>query len=127
MQCLNILMDLKKGTTYTFWSKDFDGMAYKTMLRQLISKWGIMSIDLQNAVEKDMGVVKEDGTVDYPDTQSNIAEANITEINKNSEIEISKDNISESQNPYSDKPETVSLESENDEIKQVRIDDLLNS
>ena len=119
--------DLKKGTTYTFWSKDFDGMAYKTMLRQLISKWGIMSIDLQNAVEKDMGVIKEDGTVDYPDTQSNIAEANITEINKNSEIEISKDNISESQNPYSDKPETVSLESENDEIKQVRIDDLLNS
>ena len=31
----------KKG--YTFWEKDFDGMAYKTMLRQLISKWGIMS------------------------------------------------------------------------------------
>lgn len=28
----------KKG--YTFWEKDFDGMAYKTMLRQLISKWG---------------------------------------------------------------------------------------
>ena len=26
----------KKG--YTFWEKDFDGMAYKTMLRQLISK-----------------------------------------------------------------------------------------
>lgn len=32
----------KKG--YTFWEKNFDGMAYKTMLRQLISKWGIMSI-----------------------------------------------------------------------------------
>lgn len=69
----------------------------------------------------------EEMNVDLPDTQSNIAEANITEINKNSEIEISKDNISESQNPYSDKPETVSLKSENDEIKQVRIDDLLNS
>jgi recombination protein RecT len=55
----------KKG--YTFWEKDFDGMAYKTMLRQLISKWGIMSIDLQTAIEKDMGEVKEDGTVDYID------------------------------------------------------------
>lgn len=33
----------------SFWFKDFDGMALKTMLRQLISKWGIMSIDLQNA------------------------------------------------------------------------------
>ena len=31
----------KKG--YTFWEKDFDAMAFKTMLRQLISKWGIMS------------------------------------------------------------------------------------
>ena len=41
----------KKG--YTFWEKDFDGMAHKTMLRQLISKWGIMSADfpdLQRAI-----------------------------------------------------------------------------
>lgn len=42
----------KKG--YTFWEKDFDGMAYKTMLRQLISKWGVMSIDLQTAIEADL-------------------------------------------------------------------------
>lgn len=41
----------KKG--YTFWEKDFDSMAYKTMLRQLISKWGIMSIELQTAFEND--------------------------------------------------------------------------
>ena len=61
--------DLNKGTSYTFWSKDFDGMAFKTMLRQLISKWGIMSIEMQNAVEKDMGVINEDGTVDYVDNK----------------------------------------------------------
>ena len=42
----------KKG--YTFWEKDFDAMAFKTMLRQLISKWGIMSIDLQKAFESDI-------------------------------------------------------------------------
>lgn len=42
----------KKG--YTFWEKDFDGMAYKTMIRQLISKWGIMSIELQKAFEADI-------------------------------------------------------------------------
>lgn len=41
----------KKG--YTFWEKDFDAMAFKTMLRQLISKWGVMSIDLQTAFEAD--------------------------------------------------------------------------
>lgn len=41
----------KRG--YTMWEKEFDAMAFKTMLRQLISKWGIMSIDLQNAFEQD--------------------------------------------------------------------------
>lgn len=44
---------------YTFWEKDFDAMAYKTMLRQLISKWGIMSIDLQNAFEQDSIIEQE--------------------------------------------------------------------
>lgn len=55
----------KKG--YTFWEKDFDGMAYKTMLRQLISKWGIMSIDMQSAIDADMAVIHEDGSKDYVD------------------------------------------------------------
>ncbi len=44
----------KKG--YTFWEKDFDGMAKKTMLRQIISKWGIMSIEMQNAFKEDMTI-----------------------------------------------------------------------
>lgn len=44
----------------SFWYKDFDGMAYKTMLRQLISKWGIMSIDMQEAFEKDGSEMYED-------------------------------------------------------------------
>ena len=56
----------KKG--YTFWEKSFDDMAIKTMLRQLISKWGIMSIDFQKAYEADMGVLRP-GTdkIDYVD------------------------------------------------------------
>ena len=49
--------DLEKGTQWTFWAKDFDGMAYKTMLRQLISKWGIMSIDLIQAWLSSMRMV----------------------------------------------------------------------
>ena len=70
--------DLKKGTSYTFWSKDFDGMAEKTMIRQLISKWGIMSIDMQKAFESDMGIVREDGTVEYADNVVDI-EAEVKE------------------------------------------------
>lgn len=53
----------------SFWFTDFDGMALKTMLRQLISKWGIMSIDLQTAVEKDMAVIQEDGSADYVENE----------------------------------------------------------
>jgi recombination protein RecT len=64
--------DLQRGTQYTFWSKDFDAMAYKTMLRQLISKWGIMSIDMQNAIESDMTVINEDGSKDYVDNAENV-------------------------------------------------------
>lgn len=37
----------------SFWYKDFDSMACKTMLRQLISKWGVMSIEFQTAFEFD--------------------------------------------------------------------------
>lgn len=64
--------DLDKGLKYTFWSKDFDGMAYKTMLRQLISKWGVMSIELQNAFEADQAVINEDGSKDYVDVDDSI-------------------------------------------------------
>lgn len=54
---------------YTFWEKDFDGMAFKTMLRQLISKWGIMSIDMQKAMEQDMSAINTDGTFEYVDNE----------------------------------------------------------
>lgn len=63
--------DIKKGTSYSFWSKDFNGMAFKTMIRQLISKWGVMSIEIQEALTKDMVVVKIDGSYDYVDNKSN--------------------------------------------------------
>jgi len=53
----------------SFWYKDFDGMAFKTMLRQLISKWGIMSIDMINAMDADMSVIHDDSTKEYVDNQ----------------------------------------------------------
>lgn len=44
----------------SFWYKDFDSMALKTLLRHLISKWGIMSIDLQKAFEADVQAETEE-------------------------------------------------------------------
>lgn len=55
---------------YTFWEKDFDAMACKTMLRQLISKWGIMSIEMQRALENDSAVISENGNIDFIDAPS---------------------------------------------------------
>lgn len=49
--------DMRKYSS--FWYKDFDSMAKKTMLRQLISKWGIMSTDMQSAYESDSRVIEE--------------------------------------------------------------------
>lgn len=53
--------DREKGSDYSFWSKSFDDMAYKTMIRQILSKWGIMSVEMQQAYEADMRVVAENG------------------------------------------------------------------
>lgn len=64
--------DKRKGTKYTFWTKDFDGMAFKTMLRQLISKWGVMSIEMQMAYDADYAVINEDGTKSYVETEAEI-------------------------------------------------------
>lgn len=66
----------------SFWGKDFDGMAYKTMLRQLISKWGTMSIDFQKAFEGDMAIIKEDGTPEYVDnpTYETVEKVSIQEV-----------------------------------------------
>lgn len=53
------------------WYTDFNGQALKTVLKNLLSKWGILSIELQNAVEYDQGVgVIRDGKltgVEYVD------------------------------------------------------------
>ena len=52
----------------SFWYKNFDAMAQKTVLRQLLSKYGVLSIEMQTALEKDMAAINEDGTADYIDS-----------------------------------------------------------
>lgn len=58
----------------SFWYKNFDEMAYKTMLRQLISKWGVMSIDMQKAFDFDMSEVKENGNKEYVENNDFVVE-----------------------------------------------------
>ncbi len=81
----------------SFWYKNFDAMACKTMLRQLISKWGIMSIELQNAYEKDMNIVHEDSSTEYIDTQIPEQQSEPEQQEQQPEIIIEYENANENQ------------------------------
>lgn len=59
--------DIQKGTRYSYWSNNFEAMAYKTMLRQLLSKWGNLNPEMQMAIDGDMAVIHQDGTSEYID------------------------------------------------------------
>jgi len=77
--------DRQSGGQSSFWSKDFDSMAIKTMLRQLISKWGVMSIEMQQAYIAD-GKTEAgeyiDGTVlDTEYNQAPVVEAEVVDTN----------------------------------------------
>ena len=57
----------RKGWSSSFWGSDFDEMAKKTIIRQLISKWGIMSVEMEQGYVHDMAVIGEDGEANYID------------------------------------------------------------
>jgi recombination protein RecT len=47
--------DMWKYSSY--WYKSFDDMAKKTLLRQLLSKWGQLSVEMQRAYESDSSII----------------------------------------------------------------------
>lgn len=74
------------------WYKNFDDMAKKTMLRQLISKWGVMSIEMREAFEKDETIQNTDGSYNYITAdEKTIIETKIEENNE----EVKKVDINE--------------------------------
>ena len=58
-------MGYKAHKGYTFWEKDFDGMAVKTMYRQLL-KLAPASIDIETALEADGSLIEADGQMSAP-------------------------------------------------------------
>ena len=62
--------DMWKYSSY--WYEDFDGMAMKTMLRQLLSKWGLMSVEMQRAFEADTSFEDKEGNRIYPDNPNTV-------------------------------------------------------
>ena len=61
--------DLDKHTSYSFWTTKFADMAKKTMLRQLLGKYGLLTVELEKAYTHDMAIERDDGTLDYIDNK----------------------------------------------------------
>ena len=83
--------DLNSGKKSSVWSTNFDAMARKTMIRMLLSKWGIMSVEMQQAYINDMGVIDDDGTVRYVDNQQSIEDQVHEDISANANSQAFED------------------------------------
>lgn len=78
--------DLKKGWTSSKWTTDFDPMAKKTVLKLLLSRWGVLSIDMQRAIQDDQKVFDGEGKYsDNPETKEEAVD--IFTINEQQTIE----------------------------------------
>lgn len=55
------------GTKTDLWTNQFDLMAMKTVLKQLLNKYGLLSVELQQAFEVDQAAIDEKGNKQYVD------------------------------------------------------------
>lgn len=67
--------DISKNEKKSKWSTDFEAMALKTVIKQLLSKWGILSIEMQKAITDDQKTFDADGYESYGDNQPDAIEA----------------------------------------------------
>ena len=68
-------------------------MMKKTVIKLLLSKWGLLSLQMQKAIEYDQAVVKDDLSIDYEDNKNepvkptskldNVEEAEVVENEAN--------------------------------------------
>lgn len=89
--------DLYEKTRMSQWSINFDTMAKKTVLKLLLSRWGVLSVNMQRAIEADQKTFDANGNGSYGDNQPD---------NLNLENEVTEPQFN--QIPYKEtlKPET---------------------
>lgn len=61
--------DLYEKTKTSQWSINFDTMAKKTVLKLLLSRWGVLSVTMQRAIEADQKTFDANGNGSYGDNQ----------------------------------------------------------
>ena len=86
--------DRKK--TWSMWAKNFNQMAIKTVLKKLLKNWGILSSEMQTAIQADQSVIDQDSFT-YVDNGGQSVSREIIDVpsEENSEPEFVNDETSE--------------------------------
>ena len=54
------------------WDNDYDAMAQKTVIRNMLSKWGILSVEMQKAYSEDISIEYNDNSIITESEKENI-------------------------------------------------------
>lgn len=80
--------DLNKGWSSSKWTTDFDSMARKTVLKLLLSRWGVLSVDMQRAIQDDQKVYSDESQEgEYADNKEVKEDAPNPFVPQGSEVE----------------------------------------
>jgi recombination protein RecT len=87
------MQEYAKGydTVYSPWKKDFDGMAVKTVLSHLLSKYGYLSIEMVNAFTGD----SDQSPDEKADTHASTIDIDVNEVNEAPDEQESENQIPE--------------------------------
>lgn len=97
------------------WFSNFDEMAKKTVLKRLLSKWGILSIEMQKAVAEDQKVYDQNGQGEYRDNMPQISPADeLAEEVVEEIVETAKKGKNESKKAKSEEVTEVPVEQADD-------------
>jgi recombination protein RecT len=85
------------GSNSGVWSTDFDSMAMKTVLKALLSKYGILSVEMQTAIISDQAEIKDVDSMDvsYPDNDHKITTQEGIVIDTNPTLRTTGQNLTE--------------------------------
>ena len=65
-------------------------MALKTVIKLLLSKWGILSVDMQRAITDDQKTFDEEGGSEYGDNKPDVIEVE-DPFDKDNDVEVIED------------------------------------
>jgi recombination protein RecT len=76
-----------KKSLNNVWRSDYDAMAMKTVLRNMLGKWGILSIEMQKAITEDESEIKDITEESNEEAQNNVIDAEFSEADETKDKE----------------------------------------